>query len=106
MTEEGDEGCGQRHTWSVAQKAKDTSPFGARDMAGNVREWVADWYQPDAYAHSAGDNPAGPEQGQKRVAMGGTFGTAVSRLMRISNRESYMPNTRSMHVGFRCARSK
>jgi formylglycine-generating enzyme required for sulfatase activity len=106
MTEEGDEGCGQRASWMVAQKAKDTSPFGVRDMAGNVREWVADWYAADAYRHSPANNPAGPAEGKKRVAMGGSFGIAVPRLMRISNRASYTPATRSIHVGFRCARSE
>jgi serine/threonine-protein kinase len=105
MTEESDEGCGQRHTWAVAQKSKDQSPFGARDMAGNVREWVGDWYDAHYYRAAPGANPAGPAAGVERVAMGGSFGTAVARLMRISKRESYQPTTRSIHLGFRCARS-
>lgn len=49
------------------------SPFGALDMAGNVWEWVSDWYQSDYYAQSPINNPQGPPSGDYRVIRGGSF---------------------------------
>ena len=42
------------------------SPYGVLNMSGNVREWVADWFDPDYYSYSPYANPKGPETGLER----------------------------------------
>ena len=55
----------------VGHYDKAASPFGLYDMAGNVWEWVQDWYDGGYYERSPERNPAGPEQGQFKVLRGG-----------------------------------
>jgi formylglycine-generating enzyme required for sulfatase activity len=79
------------------------SPFGAEDMAGNVAEWVLDWYQVDFYSTDQARvlNPQGPTGGTERVIRGGAwdqrpfFSRAVHRLSR-------PPNDQAPWLGFRC----
>jgi serine/threonine protein kinase len=104
MAEEQDNGCGKNSTWPVGSQPHDVSPFGALDMAGNVREWVADWYDKHYYRKRVVNNPKGPDHGSRRVARGGGWGNTVGRFLRVSRRESEDPGSRNMHLGFRCAR--
>jgi eukaryotic-like serine/threonine-protein kinase len=79
------------------------SPYGALDMAGNVWEWVNDWYRSDYYASSPGSNPQGPATGKDWVLRGGSWGYRDNDL-RVANR-SYdsNPTFQLDFVGFRCA---
>jgi serine/threonine-protein kinase len=73
---------------------------GALDMAGNVREWVNDWYDAGYYARSPAKNPTGPETGEYRALRGGSW-LSVDRVTRAAYRYSYYPDDRGGDVGFR-----
>jgi eukaryotic-like serine/threonine-protein kinase len=102
----------------VGSYAGGASQFGMLDMAGNVWEWVADFYGAKYYAESPGMNPTGPENGgvnHLHVIRGGSFQDNLFDL-RVSNRgyevgpdPSKLPNEdayygrSSVKIGFRCA---
>ena len=81
------------------------SPYGVYDMAGNVWEWVADWYQ-KTYYRTLGEgvfDPTGPSIGDGRVLRGGSWLTDGSTL-RSANRSTNTATRYNVDVGFRCAR--
>jgi hypothetical protein len=51
----------------------DKSPFGVLGMAGNVREWVSDFFDGNYYQNSPSQNPTGPEKGNYYVVRGGSY---------------------------------
>lgn len=84
---------------------RDYSPFGVADGAGNVMEWVADWYAEDVYRSSNDRNPRGPEHGTYKVLRGGGY-TSTGKDIRITSRSRMIPDFRDETIGFRCALSQ
>jgi len=81
---------------------KGKSPYGIYDVAGNVWEWVADWYKVDYYQQSPTHNPKGPETGtHKAVRSSGWQGETPQ--MRVFTRIPSLPTDRNNSTGFRCA---
>lgn len=60
-------------TTPVSSYPQGASPYGVMDMAGNVWEWVWDWYENEYYKRLISNNPKGPKIGEFRVARGGSW---------------------------------
>ena len=79
------------------------SPYGVRDMSGNAREWVQDWYDADYYRRAPERNPMGPEKGIVRAIRGGSWHSPVSDITTSARgRGGFALQTHG--TGFRCAR--
>jgi formylglycine-generating enzyme required for sulfatase activity len=93
----------KRNTDEVGSYLSGASPYGALDMAGNVWEWVADWYDPGYYERSPSENPQGPPSGTERVQRGGSW-TYYDDYIRTTVRTGWNPASSAFNIGFRCAR--
>jgi formylglycine-generating enzyme required for sulfatase activity len=92
-------------TTEVGSYESGVSPYGIYDMAGNVWEWVADWYDSGYYNNTPSSNPTGPSSGDYRVLRGGSWGDNESYL-RAFYRLMNVPVNFSGNFGFRCSRSQ
>jgi len=89
-------------TSEVGHYSKYPSPYGAFDMAGNVMEWVMDWYAADYYRQSHASNPSGPTSGEQRVQRGGGW-YSQDYYLRTTARSYFDPANVTNALGFRCA---
>jgi formylglycine-generating enzyme len=101
--EMGDYGCKTGTTAPVDSYPNSASPFGMLNMAGNVEEWVADWYAADYYQTGPSQDPPGPEAGTQKVHRGGDFYDASPINLRVFERWRTDPNWHGPERGFRCA---
>ena len=93
---------GEKTLMPVGSYELGKSPFGVYDMAGNVWEWVNDWYDAKYYEKSPAKNPTGPETGTKRVLRGSGWQNETPTV-RIFTRVDSDPTIRNESTGFRCA---
>ena len=91
-----------KDTTPVSSYPAGASPYGVLDMAGNVRQWIADFYDEDYYQYAPLRNPQGPETSGLRVVRGGSW-IFVASGSRAGSRGKNVPAWRYDTYGFRCA---
>ena len=93
------------YTAPVESFALGKSPYGVYNMAGNVDEWVADWYGENYYRSAPKENPRGPASGKQKVVRGGSWLNDPDGA-RVANRTVSESTSRDTVLGFRCAKSQ
>ncbi len=104
VMDDGGPGCGTGVARPVGSRPAGASPYAALDLAGNVMEWVADWFYPTYQCEVPCTNPQGPENGTLRVLRGGAFVDGAGQV-RASFRAPANPAFKTQAVGFRCCRT-
>ncbi len=92
------------HPTDVGSYPKGASPYGILDMAGNVFEWVADWFDPTYYRTAASPltDPSGPASGSERVMRGGSHGYGSGEARTTYRTTGNPEKARGDGLGFRC----
>lgn len=104
---------GEEHPLQVDSYPSGVSPYGLFNMAGNIAEWVQDWYSETYYDEMANlpqpiENPQGPPLTLQKVVRGGSW-NSVPFFSRTVHRQSYLPQPEQpgerfpRWIGFRCA---
>ena len=93
-------------TAPVGTFSQDQSMYGVYDGAGNVMEWVDDWYVEDMYSRATKPSVVRPQPVSTYKTMRGGGYTSQGIDLRITNRSFIVPDFRDETIGFRCARSK
>ncbi len=104
--------CGGSDFTEVGSFPLGASPYGAMNMAGNVKEWVNDWfddgdnsdYNFDYYERAPHTNPEGPDSGRTRGFRGSSWRENEINML-ASWRQRYQPENGHLKFGFRCART-
>ena len=87
---------------SVYRYPSGASPYGALNMVGNVREWLADWFDASYYLNMPYNNPTGPETGIERSMRSGAYDADANEIYTTS-RYKHEPQSAGLSRGFRCA---
>lgn len=95
-------GCGAGTTQPVGSKPQGASPYGAMDMAGNLFEWTADWFDENVHQNTVYENPMGPAHGEHKVLRGSSWLMRTDDGIASVIRSGYSPLGQGYVVGFRC----
>ena len=94
---------GIKTLWPVDGYPESSSVYGIKNMSGNVREWVSDWYAPDYYQNAPTKNPPGPQTGILKVIKGGSWHSFKSDIRPASRGKGGFA-LKTDGIGFRCAK--
>ena len=90
-------------TSPVGNYQRGSSPYGILDMAGNVFQWCADWYDESYYQMAPNRDPPGAVSGTGRILRGGSWGSDDPSTLRSAYRYGYNPYAAHDFIGFRGA---